>query len=115
VSPNLVELRTPQLSKEPGPYPSPGEFQLTGSIKNFSNQTLGGFEIDITARDCITACETIGHSSDVVWVDIPPQEVRGITGKVTLSDLPPLRGKFVPQFTVKRVYAGDVLDQWSAR
>ena len=32
-----------------------------------------------------------------------------------MMDRPRLRGKFVPQFTVKRVYAGDFLDQWSAR
>jgi hypothetical protein len=57
-------------------------------------------------------CEVVGHSSEVVWADIPAQQVRGITGKVNLFNITQLRGKLSSTFTVKRVYAGDILDQW---
>jgi hypothetical protein len=75
---------------------------------------LGAFEIEVTASDCLARdkCEVIGHSTEVVWADIPPQQVRGITGKVTLFNMPQLRGKLSSTFTVKRVYAGDILDNW---
>jgi hypothetical protein len=109
VRPEQVELRNPQLSLE---NLSGDRFKLSGSIKNLSNQRLGAFEIDVTARDCADRCEIIGHTTDVMWVEVPPQQVRGITGVIILSDLPQLRGKFVPQFVVKRVYAGDLLDEW---
>jgi hypothetical protein len=110
VSPALVELRNPQLAPD-----GTMDFQLTGSIKNLSDQSLSGFEIEVTARDCTNKCETIGHSTDVLWTDVPPHEVRGVSGRITMISLPQLRGKFVPQFAVKQVYAGDFLDQWSAR
>jgi hypothetical protein len=111
VSPKQVELRNPQLSPNKGAF-SDDEFKLTGSIKNLSNQQLGAFEIDVTARDCTEKCEIIGRTSEIVWVDIPPQQVRGVSGKVSLVQLPQLRGKFVPQFEIKRVYAGDLMDYW---
>jgi hypothetical protein len=111
VSASQAELRTPQLSAEKF---GDGRFELTGSIKNLSNQQLGAFEIDVTARDCPAneKCEVVGHSTEVFWADVPAQQVRGITGKITFPNLPQLRGRFSPQFVIKRVYAGDILDQW---
>jgi hypothetical protein len=108
---NQVELRAPQLSADKF---GDGRFELTGSIKNLSNQQLGGFEIDVTARDCPAneKCEVVGHSSEVFWAEVLAQQVRGIIGKITFPNLPQLRGRFSPLFVVKRVYAGDILDQW---
>jgi hypothetical protein len=108
---NQVDLRNPQLS--PAKY-GDGEFELTGSIKNLSNQQLGAFEIDVTARDCPVneKCEVVGHSTEVFWAETPPQQVRGISGKINFLNFPQLRGKLTPQFIVKRVYAGDMLDEW---
>ena len=77
VSPALVELRNPQLAPD-----GTVDFQLTGSIKNLSDQSLSGFEIEVTARDCTNKCETIGHSTDVLWTDIPPHEVRALAGEL---------------------------------
>jgi hypothetical protein len=110
VSPSEVELRNPLLS--PQSYGS--EFNLTGTVKNLSSQQLGAFEIDVTALDCPPRekCEVIGHSSEVVWADVPPQQVRGISSKVSLLNMPQLRGKLSSTFIVKRVYAGDLLDQY---
>src|SRR6266853_1943776 len=67
------------------------------------------FEIEITALNCLTRdkCEIVGHTSEVVWVDVPPQQVRGITSTVQLPNMPQLRGKLSPTFVVTRVYAGD--------
>jgi hypothetical protein len=103
-------LRNPLLS--PQSYGS--EFNLTGTVKNLSSQQLGAFEIDVTALDCPPRekCEVIGHSSEVVWADVPPQQVRGISSKVSLLNMPQLRGKLSSTFIVKRVYAGDLLDQY---
>ncbi|MBR0685304.1 hypothetical protein JQ594_05215 [Bradyrhizobium manausense] len=113
VPPDSVELRNPQLLPDVRPaWSSPVDFKLSGSIKNRSSYKLSAFEIDITVRDCADRCETVGHSLETIWVDIPPQEVRGIGSKVTLANLPALRGKLAPQFTVKRVYAGDFFDLW---
>jgi hypothetical protein len=109
VRPEQVELRNPQLILESS---SGDRFRFSGSIKNLSSQELGAFELEVTARDCTDKCEIIGHTTDIVWVDVPTQQVRGISGVVILRDLPQLRGKFASQFVVKRVYAGDLLDQW---
>jgi hypothetical protein len=107
---NKVELRNPEISAD-----DPTEFSLTGSIKNLSAEQLGAFEIDVTVSDCLpnNKCEIVGQSSEVIWVDIPPQQVRGISGKVQLFDLPEPRGMLSPAFAIKRVYAGDFLDRWA--
>ena len=110
VKPEQVELRNALLA--PDSFAS-DRFKLSGSIKNLSSQQIGAFEIELTARDCADKCEIIGHTTNIMWVDVPPQQVRGVSGVVTLRDLPQLRGKFAPQFTVKRVYAGDLLDSWN--
>jgi hypothetical protein len=108
---NRVELRSPQLSPERF---GEDQFRFSGSIKNLSDQQLGAFEIDVTARDCPVneKCEVIGNATEVFWAETPPQQVRGISGKVTFQNLPQLRGKLTPQFMVKRVYAGGMLDEW---
>lgn len=110
VRPEQVELRNPQLA--PDSFSS-DRFKLSASIMDLSNQQLGGFEIEVTARDCADRCEIIGHSADIMWVDVPPQQVRGISGVVILPNLPQHRGESTPQFVVKRVYAGDMLDSWN--
>jgi hypothetical protein len=114
VLPDRIELRDPKLI--PAQYSVSGgrDFTYTASIKNLSNTQLGGFEIEITAKDCSVTCEVIGHSIETAWGDIPPQQVRGISGKLTFINLPEVRGKFTPQFEIKRVYAGDILDAYTA-
>ena len=90
------------------------EYTLTASVKNLSNQKIGALEIEITARDCLAqrGCDIIGHSTDTVYVDIPPNEVRGISGRATLSNMPQLHGTLAWNFNVQRVYAGDILDMY---
>ena len=114
VSPDRIELRDPKLI--PAQYSVSGgrDFTYTASIKNLSNTQVGGFEIEITAKDCSTTCEVIGHSIETAWGDIPPQQVRGVNGRVTFANLPEIRGKFTTQFVLKRVYAGDILDAYVA-
>jgi hypothetical protein len=114
VLPDRIELRDPKLI--PAQYSVSGgrDFTYTASIKNLSNTQLGGFEIEITAKDCSVTCEVIGHSIETAWGDIPPQQVRGISGKLTFINLPEVRGKFTPQFEIRRVYAGDILDAYTA-
>jgi hypothetical protein len=46
---------------------------------------------------------------------IPAGEVRAISGKVLLPNVPGPKGVLSPQFTVERVFAGDTLDYWDAR
>jgi hypothetical protein len=105
-----VELRDPVLT--PPKYGD--EYDLSASVKNRSSQQLGAFETEITASDCLARdkCEVVGHSLETVWTDVPAQQVRGLSSKVTFFNVPKLRGKLTSTFTVKRVYAGDILDQW---
>lgn len=110
VSPSQVELRDPGLT--PPKYGD--DYSLTASIKNLSNEQLSGFEIEVTASDCVPRekCEIVGQSLQRFWANIPPQQIRGITGRVPLYRMPQLRGKLATSFRVTRVYAGDFLDQW---
>jgi hypothetical protein len=76
------------------------EYTLTAAVKNLSNQQIGALEIEITARDCLTqrACEIIGHSTDTVYADVPANEVRGISDRITLYSIPQLRGTLTWSF-----------------
>jgi type II secretory pathway pseudopilin PulG len=105
VPPSKVELRNPALT----PEKYGGDYLLSASLKDLSGQKLTGFEIAVTASDCVTKekCEVVGQSTDVFWAEIPSQQVRGIAGKVKLPNAPPLRGKLSPTFVVTRVYGGD--------
>ena len=109
--PSLIELRSPLLT---APKYGSDDYELTGSIKNLSSEKLAAFEIEVTAQDCLNAktCEVVGRSSDTIWTDIPPQQVRAVSGTVKLLNLPKPRGRIVPSFTVRRVYAGDFFDRW---
>jgi hypothetical protein len=110
ISPSEVELRDPTL--HPSTYGD--EFDLQVSAKNLSDQPLGAVEIEVIASDCSPhkVCEVIGHSTIEVWTDIPAQQVRGLSGKITLRNMPKLRGTFSPAFRVTRVYAGDFFDKY---
>jgi hypothetical protein len=107
---NKVELRNAEISAD-----DLTDFSLTGSIKNLSTEHLGAFEIGVTVSDCLPnrQCEVVGEATEVIWVSIPPQQVRGISGKVQLHDLPEPRGMFSPAFVIKRVYTGDIFDEWT--
>jgi len=109
-----VELRELALTGEDAFFGN--RYTLSASIKNLSDVELGGFEIQITALDCVARaqCDTVGHATETFWSGnmIPPQEVRGITGKVDLDDLPKPRGKLTWNL---RVFAGDLLDEWLPR
>jgi hypothetical protein len=84
--------------------------------RSFSQKARNGISpILHTARDCpVNAkCEVVGSSRGVFWAETPPQQVRGISGNITLPNLPHLRGKLTPQFTVKQVYAWSTVNQTS--
>lgn len=109
-----VEMRNPVL--RPGRF-SDSEYEFTASIRNASSEQLGAFEMEITAFDCLQQrdCEIIGRALETVWVDIPSDQVRGVRGRINLYNMPQLRGKLVPRFAIKRVYAGNFLDEWGIR
>lgn len=107
VSPDRVEIRDVALKA-----PTYGDrYDFRASIKNLSGVKLGGFQIEITAFDCVAknSCEVIGKSIETTWADIPPQQVRGINTTVELSNVPTLRGTLAVTARALRVSTGDIL------
>jgi hypothetical protein len=111
VPPAQMELRDPAL--EPDRF-SDDEYEFSATIKNLSKENVGGFDIEVSLFDCYSKgqCELVGETSNTFWADIPSQQVRAIKGKISLYSMPPLRGVLSPKFIIKRVYAGDMMDEW---
>ena len=84
--------------------------------------------MNVTALDCPTQgardadCDIVGRGNGTFEANIPAGEVRQISGKVTLPDVPKPRGVFSPRFVVSAVRspldqsddapAHDILSQW---
>jgi hypothetical protein len=102
VAPSNVELRDPSLIRKQS-----DEFTLAASLKNNSDVLLSGFEVQVTVSDCRSSndCERIGEASELVWTDVPAHQVRAISGRIFLYDLPKSRGKPSIAYRVSRVYA----------
>ena len=98
-----IELRNPSLTPEH--YVS-SNYALTASAKNKSKSTVNALRIGVTALDCPTLnartadCEAIGHDDGIFNVNIPANEVRQISGKFTMRNVPTPRGVFSPRFAV---------------
>lgn len=110
IPPSQIELRDVVLT----PEKFGSKHALSLSIKNLSGELLGGFKVDVLALDCSAKnrCEVIGKVSDVLWVDVPPQQIRGAKSTVELRNLPQLRGVLSTQVKVVSVYAGNFSDHF---
>jgi hypothetical protein len=106
-----IELRNPSLTQGQLYGVSNDDYTFTASAKNKSKSKVTAFRLNVTALDCptqdarATDCDIVGHSDGTFEADIPPGEVRQISGKVTLTDMPKPSGVFSPMFTVKGVRA----------
>ena len=89
---------------------------------------MTSLRINITALDCptqnahIADCDIVGHANGTFDLNIPTGEVREISGKVTLTDMPKLRGVFLLKYAISAVRAplgksddtlgNDILSRW---
>lgn len=108
VLPDRVELRDVDLK---APSYGGDSYDFTASLKNLSNVKVGGFVIEITALDCVAKnnCEIIGKSTETIWADTPPQQVRGISSPVIFRNVPKLHGTLTVTAKIIRVSTGDIL------
>lgn len=90
-------------------------FTATGSFRNSSPLRVTTVELDITALDCHRTtpplelmstgaprtaapgdrCDIIGQGRQTFSSDIPPGQVRGFSGTLTLRDFPAVQGRLI--------------------
>lgn len=66
-------------------------FDLTGTITNYSGQTLRYLEFEVTLKDCPLdpgQCQVVGQQSGKPLVDIPPNQTRTFTAYLDFPSLP---------------------------
>ena len=103
-----IELRNPSLTEVP--Y-SGGDYTVTVAAKNKSKAKVTALRLSITAFDCPTQnarpadCDVVGRGHGMFVAGIPGGEVRQVTGKITMADVPKPRGVFSPRFVVDAVRA----------
>lgn len=84
ISPSQVELHDVVLRKSES-------WEVVGNVKNNSPQTLTGFTLRITVRDCPESsdCVVIGQDDvDIGLLGVPPSQLRSFQAFPNLSDMP---------------------------
>lgn len=99
INPNAVELRQETIADSGSASGNADQgFTFQANAKNNTLQRISALVIDFTAYDCPTTaspveeCETIGHSSSPIEVDVPPNEVRAIMLSFMMKNFPSTRG-----------------------
>lgn len=98
-----VELTDLRLGRQYG-----SSYKLVGRVRNASPKyTLQEFSLRILVRDCAEpqTCETIGETTDSVYVSVPPGQIRGIDESIHFSALPALKGTFAWEYSLVEVKA----------
>jgi multidrug efflux pump subunit AcrA (membrane-fusion protein) len=66
-------------------------FDLTGTITNYSGQTLRYLEFEVTLKDCPLSpgqCQVVAQQSGKPLVEIPPNQTRTFTAYLDFPNLP---------------------------
>lgn len=89
VTPAQVELADLRLGNSYG-----SSWTLTGNATNKSSHTITSLEIQATIQNCPAGkpCVTIGQTSVYNSVNIPPGQMRALSGYASFPNLPPLDG-----------------------
>lgn len=128
VSASQIEIRSPSLTPNQSYSSFDDNYSFVASAKNKSTSRVTSLRMNITALDCpaqdarTADCDIVGRGSGTFDANIPAGEVRQISGKVRLPDVPKPRGVFLPRFAISAVRApldksddtpgNDILSQW---
>lgn len=85
--------------------PSYSSYDLTGRIKNNSNQyTLSGLQMNLTFRDCEIEnennCIIVAEEDEYIYTNIPPKQARDFTEGIYLYSDMKIKGKMVWSYDI---------------
>lgn len=120
ITANQAEVRDTAITSKGRDTFGRETFEATISVFNASMEEIGAVEAVVRLHDCRTipainqkkvadsnrSCEIIGETNYQFEGNIPPKQVRALSGKVEFANLPQAKGNATFSFSVTRVKAG---------
>lgn len=68
-------------------------WELKGNVTNLSGHHLDLFKLKITVQDCpeVSRCVVVGENEEMIWADVPPNQMRGFSDYVSFRNMPQLK------------------------